>query len=362
MISLQNVILFSNGHGEDLIGVNLLKAIQEHTPTTQCLAVPLVGKGLHYKNENIPTLFENPRFPSDGFIRTIPDLIKDIQSGIIRHIFSQRKKIKSTISTHEIIFAVGDIYALWMAKVSQKDKQPIIFLPTAKSNRFMPHSWIEKKLMKKWCHYIFTRDNETKEDLVASNLPAIFCGNPMMDNLQATHKVTALNSEHPIIGLLPGSRQEAYENLNFLYKVIKSVRKKTPNLQILIAQSPSLNPKKLNNAFPPDKKSIHTTAFTDVLYQSNFIIGLSGTANEQAIEVGNTVLTFPGFGSQSTLQRFEEQQKLLGKNLHVHPNKEIHELCEWIETFLQNPPPPPSPKKTISASKQIISTLQNIQT
>ena len=357
MTSLKKVTLISNGHGEDLIGLNILKAIQKKEPHTQILAVPLVGKGHIYENAEISTLFKNPNFPSEGFIRTLKDLFKDIKSGLIKHIRFQRKQLKNYPFIPETIFAVGDIYALWMAQTLRKKNQPIIFLPTAKSNKFMPHTYIEKKLMKRWATQIYTRDIETKKDLYNSNLPAYYRGNPMMDNLQPTGKTFNLVSTEPIIGLLPGSREEAYLNLEYLYKLISNIRKTSPNIQILIAKSPVLEKQKFKTLFPPDNKTIHSSKFTDILHSSHLIIGLSGTANEQAIEVGKTVLSFPGFGPQSSPKRFKEQQKLLGKKLLFHPNNNIQDLSKKISSLLKNTKLKFSYKQKDSAAQSIINSI-----
>lgn len=359
MTALQKVLMVSNGHGEDLIGCTLLKALRKAQPDTQILTAPLVGSGHIYEKEALSVLFKNPLFPSGGFIRSAADIWGDIKAGVIGHIFSQRKQLSNYPFSPDTLFAVGDIFALWMAQAARTHRQRIVFLPTAKSNKFMPHSRLEKWLMKRWCTHIFTRDQETQEDLEAYGLPAMFCGNPMMDNLQPSETPLPIQADQPTLGLLPGSRDEAYKNLEHLQTLVTTVRKDIPNLQVLVALSPTLDTARCERIFPTDSHTLLTAAFTDVLHQSNVIVGLSGTANEQAIEVGKVVLTYPGFGPQSTPTRFKEQQQLLGKNLHFMPTQDCQALSDWIKKSLQtNPPTSKTTPPTTPAAETIIHTLR----
>ena len=51
--------------------------------------------------------------------------------------------------------------------------------------------------------------------------------------------------------------------------------------------------------------------FMDVLHQSSVVIGLAGTANEQAMFAGRPLISFIGTGPQSTKKRFVEQHQLI---------------------------------------------------
>ena len=58
-------------------------------------------------------------------------------------------------------------------------------------------------------------------------------------------------------------------------------------------------------------KNNSSKSFGDFLDLSDKVIGLAGTANEQAIHAGIPVFSFVGTGPQSSKKRFLEQQQLL---------------------------------------------------
>ena len=132
--------------------------------------------------------------------------------------------------------------------------------------------------------------------------------------------------------LLPGSREEAYQNVEKQLKNLNLTLQSEKNISLILTIAPILNEETLikilnlnhwehthKHPFNQFKKQSHTllitTEFLSALKIAHLVIGLAGTANEQAIYYGKTVLCFEGTGPQSTPQRFKEQEKLLGKNL-----------------------------------------------
>ena len=85
--------------------------------------------------------------------------------------------------------------------------------------------------------------------------------------------------------------------------------------------SPSIDTSELSDI----KHCTLSSQFKTIINKADVVIGLAGTANEQAAFLGKPVLCFPGFGPQSTAQRFEEQQKLMGSNIHFvnSQNKDV---------------------------------------
>ena len=77
-----------------------------------------------------------------------------------------------------------------------------------------------------------------------------------------------------------------------------------------------------------------TDQFKSVINQSSLCIGLVGTANEQAVYLGKRVVCFEGFGPQTTLQRFKEQQKLMGDLLTVCEHRDIKLIVNEVEKGL----------------------------
>ena len=71
-------LIISNGHGEDLIACNLIRALKKHNTNSTITVCPLVGQGHHYKQENQHPIIQNPSFPSGGFVRSLTDLLADL--------------------------------------------------------------------------------------------------------------------------------------------------------------------------------------------------------------------------------------------------------------------------------------------
>jgi len=310
--------IISNGHGEDSIALTLITSFQKHHKNIAWKIVPLVGKGHAYTSNGFTPIIHNPIFPSGGFIRSLSDLITDIRAGLLRHILYQRRTIKRECSDCDIVIAVGDVFCLWM---SAQGKTPLYFLPTAKSDTFMPHSKAEAWLMKRWCKAVFPRDEQTANALKALGAPAQYKGNVMMDNVLTNDPIPGLSeTQKPIIGILPGSRDEAYENLVQICRVVDELG---PEYAYALARSEALEEEKIK-AIIGTRDIVITRHFNAVINRATLVIGLAGTGNEQAAYIGKPVICFEGTGPQTTAKRFLEQQKLMGKNIYfvenAHPN------------------------------------------
>ena len=58
-----------------------------------------------------------------------------------------------------------------------------------------------------------------------------------------------------------------------------------------------------------------TDAFADILEQSTVVVGMAGTAIEQAVGLGKAVVQIPGNGPQFTYAFAEAQSRLLGSSV-----------------------------------------------
>jgi uncharacterized protein (TIGR03492 family) len=346
------ILVISNGYGEDQIACNLIKSYK-HLSTVDISfdVLPLVGDGIEYRKLGLIPISTNKKMPSGGFIRSISSLIKDIRAGLLTEIFKQLKTVKTASNNSDITICIGDIFCLMVG--SYKNKSPKVFLPTAKSDLFMKHSIIEIWLMKKLTNLIFPRDEITTKSLVSSGLKAKFFGNPMMDGINASENKFNFKITDKVIGLLPGSRNEAYKNLNYILRLIPEIKIENTNICYLFAKAASLSIEtiagsilnsdwKLNNKkniienIKTKQTVLITEDFNSVINSCHLFIGLSGTANEQAIYSGKKVICFEGFGPQSTSQRFREQKKLMGDRLIFIAPRKPKEIIKTIGKELQD--------------------------
>lgn len=359
----------SNGFGEDQIAATIATALRNHQPSAKIICTPIVGDGHYYTAAGFNVSITHKKLPSGGFLRSFKSIVSDILNGLFLELFRSIKSIKKNNESADVIICVGDVTCLLLGAIKRKNT-PVFFLPTAKSSRFMPHSKLEYALIKKRAKHVFPRDNETTEDFIKNNIPASFFGNPMMDNLIAPGNLKLTHSRH-VITILPGSKNEAYQNTNFIVDLLPQLDIEYRQLPVIIALAPSIDTlqikKQLMNKgwlcnsddkfqHPKTKQVIILThEFLDALTLAHVVIGLAGTANEQAHFLNKPLLTFRGFGPQASEERLKEQAKLLGQGAYFISNRSKNVIIAKLMTLLhQEARPLP---KTQNAAPQIVKTI-----
>lgn len=343
----KNIIVVSNGHGEDAIATNIIVELQKKVANVDISPVNLVGSGGMYRHIGLQPCFDNPIFPSGGFIRNVFDGFKDIQAGLINHILFQYRYIKKIGQHADMVIAVGDIFALWMAASSRC--KSLYFLPTAKSDMFMRHNALEKWFIKRHVKKSYPRDQKTTNSFLKNGLNAAYFGNPMMDNLKTETKIFNDNNQEFIVAILPGSREEAYKNCLYCLKLIQNCAGDNA-ITWCLAKADSIELSKiaalsgwtiiadqsLTYLKDPlsDSKLFISNNFKAVINQADACIGLAGTANEQAAFLEKPVICFEGFGPQTTLKRFQEQRQLMGKNIVVCQPRSIENIVTTLKENL----------------------------
>ncbi len=355
----KKILFTSNCYGEDrsaaLIASELKKMLNQNKENYRIMGASLISGGEDYIKEGIDILFSSVVPPSGGFpTRSISGFLSDIFSGSVSNTLKFIKKIKET-GQIDLAVVVGDVPLLWLTKRGLQKNTPTLFLAPAKSDYIKPHYKIEEWYIKKTADYIFAHDQFTADNLSSKGLNAKFLGNPMMDGLVPEPTITdnlrkILKKNIPVIGILPGSREEAYDNLVLILKTTEkiyseketefiaaipktlensSIAKKAgkagwsfnANIEFISLQKNNVRVFLLGGAFPA------------VLEMSDVIIGLAGTANEQAVGMGKPVVSFTGTGPQTTRQRIEEQERLLGgamKFVRNYPGGVVKEVLNLL--------------------------------
>ncbi len=242
------LLVLSNGHGEDVIAVRILRELQQHNPP-EIFALPLVGEGRAYQKLNIPAIGSVRSMPSGGFIYMDGrQLARDVRGGLLQLTLNQFKAVRRWVKTQKKsgystkVLAVGDIVPLLFAYLSGSE---YAFVGTAKSEYYLRDEtgWLKRDTQKarregwsgsvylpweRWlmsrdrCKAVFPRDSLTTEILKQWKIPAFDLGNPMMDGLNPSFPLQKFYTidtrrqeiERPlVVTLLPGSRTpEAYAN------------------------------------------------------------------------------------------------------------------------------------------------------
>ncbi|MBO1049140.1 MAG: hypothetical protein HEQ10_16030 [Dolichospermum sp. DEX182a] len=254
------LLVLSNGHGEDIIAVRIIQALQQLSSPPDIFALPIVGEGRAYQQIDISMIGKVQTMPSGGFIyMDSRELMRDLRGGLVQLTLNQIQSIRSWVSSQtklgnpKAILAVGDIVPLLFAAVSGAN---YAFVGTAKSEYYVRdeagllprksksawwenfsgsiyHPWERWLMSRGRCRAVFPRDALTTEILKKWRIPAVDVGNPMMDGLQKIF--TAQQFYRPdaeleevirplIVTLLPGSRApEAYNNWEIIMIAVSAL-------------------------------------------------------------------------------------------------------------------------------------------
>lgn len=367
------ILFVSNGHGEDLIGATLAAEVRKARAEADIRALAVVGEGKPYAAAGIPLVGPRRVMPSGGFTRnSLRSLAADLRAGLLPLLWGQAAELRRRRGEVELAVAVGDILALYLAL--RQLRRPTVFLPTAKSDYIAPHLALEVALMRE-CVQVFPRDALTATHLSEQGVRAEYAGNVMMDclDISGLDLRPALGPAARVVGFLPGSRQEAYFNLEDLTAAARSITQRLPGpVAFPVALAPSLDPERAARAIgaaggeaallgagerltplprslagapappsgaaagPRGPRPLLTLVpgrFGDVLLACDLVVGLAGTANEQAAGLGRPVVTFPGRGAQFTPRFAAAQKRLLGEAVELverDPEQVAEAVCRIL--------------------------------
>jgi uncharacterized protein (TIGR03492 family) len=254
------LLILSNGHGEDIIAVRIIQALQQLSCPPDIFALPIVGEGRAYQKIDIPMIGKVRTMPSGGFIyMDNRELMRDVRGGLVQLTLDQIQSIRGWVNSQtklgnqKAVLAVGDIVPLLFAALSGAD---YAFVGTAKSEYYVRdeagllprksksawwenfsgsiyHPWERWLMSRRRCRAVFPRDSLTTQILKKWPIPAVDVGNPMMDGLQTSftsqqfYRSDAEREEviRPlIVTLLPGSRApEAYNNWEMMMIAVSAL-------------------------------------------------------------------------------------------------------------------------------------------
>jgi uncharacterized protein (TIGR03492 family) len=341
----KKVLFISNGHGEDLHAVQIIKALKQQISDVKIGAMPIVGYGNAYRNSKIDIIGPTEALPSGGFVYNDRfKLLEDIRSGLFTLLWRQIQAIRKYSDDCEAIFAIGDVVVLLGAYFTGKPYISFMVSSSAYYEHRMQFPKLTQWLLKSdRCQQIFTRDRYTAELLNKQGYAkAKFVGFPAMDALEVTGKDLQLSPDVPLVALLPGSRlPEAGTNLQLLLDLAIATTPLFPNgIQFCAAVTPNLCLPDATGTIPLQQVAAqrgweyHPTgylthpdrqiklrcvydAFADILQQCDLVAGMAGTAIEQAVGLGKPIIQIPGAGPQFTYTFAEAQMRLLGSSIQT---------------------------------------------
>ena len=320
-----HICFLSNGYGEDKAAACIASSLKDKRPWSLISGAPLVTAGDAYARAGIPVLTQGTPPPSGGFpLKSLKGFLLDVPCAPRYSRYCSVLRRRSMEIDHAVV--VGDVALLALGYLSFRRR--LIFVELAKSSYKGSHCSAEERLLRRIPCKVLTRDEPTACDLRDKGIDADFLGNPMMDGL--TPKGVDLGPG-PMVGILPGSRDEAYRNLRRLLEVVERMDE---GVRFICALPSCLRMDRIIEAVRTDKWTLENgelskngrsvlmaqDCFEDVISKSQVILGLAGTANEQAAGVGTPVVSFAGCGAQTTVRRMRDQERLLGGAVKFVPD------------------------------------------
>lgn len=319
---VRSVLIVSNGRGEDAVGAAVASLLRRAAAVE---AFPLAGLGEIYGD--IPLVEPRRELPSGGFALRggIGALLPDLRAGGLGLWRQQRDALKARAGRDQVVVVVGDAYALWMAAVA---RTPIVFVATAKSESTEGHRALEIMIMRRHARTVFTRDARTADALRRRHVEARFAGNPLVDVIPEPAGALPIPPRAPVVLLLPGSRADALRNMTVLLRLCRRVAEHEPAI-FVAALPPALEMARLvreavaarwaiDGTFlrSPTAAVLLTRDFGSAVRRATVVIGLAGTANEQAAALGIPVVAFAPAGAVQYRAAFMHlQHRLLGDAL-----------------------------------------------
>ena len=376
------LLVLSNGHGEDLIALRVLQALQVNQPGLAVAVLPLVGEGNAFAAAEAEGWLQRigPRqaLPSGGFSnQSLRGLLWDLAAGLPLLSWRQWRLVRRWGRQGGAVLAVGDLLPLLLAWASGA---PYGFIGTPKSDytwrsgpgQAWPADAYHRLKGSEWdpwewalmgrprCRLVALRDPLTARGLARHGVAALAPGNPMLDGLVGAPLPASLVGYRRLV-LLAGSRMpEARANfarlLDALLAWSDGRRDDTP--VVLLAPggtrpapqdlAPILRWRDFEPAEPPAGSGAETAwqrrglllllgpgRFTPWANWGELGLATAGTATEQLVGLGIAALSLPGPGPQFKLGFAQRQSRLLGGAVAVCHSQE--ELAERLQQLLGDP-------------------------
>jgi len=326
------ILFISNGTGEDLNGSQVFKALKNLSAEIEVMALPVVGEGNAYRQLKVNLIAETQSLPSRGFLyMNRIELLRDLKAGLVGLTIAQIRALLAYRNKFDLVFATGDVVVLAMAWLTNCPYAAFLVSASAHYENRFDLPWLTNFLLRSpRCVKIFCRDRYTAELCQAQGLnQAVFKGYPIMDLLQPSGIVVELDPNLPMVAFLPGSRlPEACANLALMLQLallipipIQFYAAIVPSMVEHLSEIAKSQGWQLSENLVLSQQNIQvrcsSNSFATILDKCDLVVGMAGTAVEQAVGLGKPVIQIPGKGPQFTYRFAEAQMRLLGKSVQT---------------------------------------------
>ena len=349
---MANLLLISNGHGEDLSGALLATELRKFGH--KVAAFPLVGKGNAYWKAGIRTHGFRKEFSTGGLgYTTLCGRLTELIQGQLFYLIWNLIRLFIIAREFDSLIVIGDVVPVVAAWITKKPSFVYLVAYSSHYEGKLKLPWPTKYCLKNTRFLeIYCRDKLTSDDLNNQlNRSVIFIGNPFMDPIFIQKKQLPKNGLR--LAIFPGSRRpELDRNLLLILRVLETFPRDillNRKISFDMALVDSLEDKDLINLVSkynlqllPDnglknsitlsngcfRLNIYRNSFVQVLQNSDACLSMAGTATEQAVGLAKPVIQLPGKGPQFTSAFAESQRRLLGPTVfcvdsNVQSSKDI---------------------------------------
>ncbi|MGB9681499.1 MAG: hypothetical protein ACPL1I_00785 [bacterium] len=304
--------------------------------------LPMVGEGNRFRGTDFSVLYYGRAYPSGGFgfRNGLSSFREDVKMGLLRDFIRIFHILKG--SSFDIIISVGDPFNLLFTGLGTHKKVFFISTDQGHSGWVRGFNSVERRLLRRYARWIFTRDRKTLEVLNDRGFRNVsYLGNPLMDCVEEPRFSLPKG-----ITLLPGTRKDCWKNLNYLLDIIKEVPEDYNYYVPVNTNSESIILEALKKSYKLLKWDygymidisrrvyIGKDIFSEMVNSSILVLGLSGSGNEQAAGLGKPVVSFYINGIQYNEKFINEQKRLLGDALILSKREDT---TSTINELLRDP-------------------------
>ncbi len=253
---------------------------------------------------------------------------RDLRAGFVRLLFGQLAFLRGEGRRYDALVAVGDVYALGLSLLA---RVRTVYVGTAKSVYVAPYGRFERSVLARAAR-VFVRDEATAQRLRGEGVAAEAPGNVIAD-LVGDARPAAPGAW---LGVLPGSREEAYADGVKLARAVRALGARAP-VEALFSVAPRLDPQRFAAALAADGWTVVPAGplgsfearaggarlaawrgeLGPLLRAVRLVMGQAGTANEAAAASGVPIVALADEGPEPWYRM--RQRRLLGEAVKVVP-------------------------------------------
>ena len=309
------LLVITNGIGEDSVGAELVRRLP---PSVVAHAYPTLGSGQYYDGV-CEIVGPRATLASAGSRVAKGTIARDVAGGLLGTVPPGLAFMHRVRNAYDRVLVIGDFIGVGGCFLT--GIRGVTYVDVYKTGYGSPYLGIERWVIGKTCHAVFSRHPSLAESLRAHGIDARAAGNVMMDTIPRSElDVPSLRTRPLAVTLLPGSREQTAANFALQ---VQALRRLPDALRpdVFLALAGGVNPEALAQAagltwtgvgFTGDM-TIHAArgALGNLLDESDVVLSQAGTATIQSLGSGRPVISFTRRGDR--MKRHRDESRLFGE-------------------------------------------------